>query len=168
MAIRLSPDELSRLVSLSRRQTLPQHARRVAARDMGLGAVGLVLHQRRAELWQIIERYAGKEMMLEVMVNIVRSEEKPLPEIGDDRACAAELFVIVHAAEMLGDAADIEEQKEQRQVRHDPVEQKAFPDTEQRDQRRGAEIVSETGKPVASRLLRLRKPGQDMSQIAQR
>lgn len=79
--VRLSLDELSRLVSLGRCQTLPQHARRVAARDMGVGAVGLVPHQRRTELWQIIERYARKEMMLDVMVDIVRSEETSLPEI---------------------------------------------------------------------------------------
>src|SRR5579863_569305 len=85
--IRLCLDELSRLVSLGRCETLLQHARRVAARDMGLGAVGLVPHQRRTELWQIIERYPREEMMLEVIIDIVRSEEEPLPEIGDDGAC---------------------------------------------------------------------------------
>jgi hypothetical protein len=90
-------------------------------------------------------------MMLEVIVDIVRSEETPLPEIGDDSARAAEFFVIVHAPEMLGDTADIDEQKEQRHIRHDPVKQKAFPDAEQRYERRGTEIVSQTRQPIATR-----------------
>jgi hypothetical protein len=38
-------------------------------------------------------------MMLEVMVDIVRGEETPLLEIGDDGSFASELLVIVHAAE---------------------------------------------------------------------
>src|SRR5579863_5058974 len=152
-AIRLDLDELSRLVSPGRGQTLPCHARRVAARDMGLGAVNFVPHQCRTELRKIIERYARKEMMLEVIVDIVRGEEPSLPEIGDDGPRAAELFVIVHAAEMLGDAADIDEQKEQRHIRHHPVQQKTFPDAEQRYEHSGTEIISQTRHLIANRLL---------------
>ncbi|MNF16837.1 hypothetical protein D3C80_2200400 [compost metagenome] len=53
---------------------------------MRLVRIGFVAHQDRVQFGQVVERHAGIEVMLQMVVDVVWGEEQPFPGVRIDRA----------------------------------------------------------------------------------
>ena len=97
---------------------------------MRFGMVFCVLHQQFVEFGKIVEGHAGVQVMLQVVADIVRREEKTFQSSGFYRPRGSKGLIVGQVAEMFGHAADVLEHEEGREVGDHPVQGVVFPPAE--------------------------------------